>query len=64
MAVLLFSLATLIISTGITSVLASGYVVVSLIVGLMVFRERLNMRQIVGIGLVLSGISLLALYPI
>ena len=63
-AVLLFSLATLITSTGITSVLASGYVVVSLIVGLMVFRERLNMRQIVGIGLVLSGISLLALYPI
>ena len=62
-AVLLFSRATLITSTGITSVLASGYVVVSLIVGLMVFRERLNMHQIVGIGLILSGIALLALYP-
>lgn len=62
-AVLLFSLATLITSTGITSVLASGYVVVSLIVGLMVFRERLNVRQIVGIGLILSGIALLA-FPI
>jgi multidrug transporter EmrE-like cation transporter len=62
-AVLLFSLATLITSTGITSVLASGYVVVSLIVGLMVFRERLNMREVIGIGLVLSGIALLALYP-
>ena len=62
-AVLLFSRATLITSTGITSVLASGYVVVSLIVGLMVFRERLNMHQIVGIRLILSGIALLALYP-
>ncbi len=62
-AVLLFSRATLITSTGITSVLASGYVVVSLIVGLMVFRERLNLRQIVAIGLILSGISLLALSP-
>jgi drug/metabolite transporter (DMT)-like permease len=62
-AVLLFSLATLITSTGITSVLASGYVVVSLIVGLIVFRERLNRREIIGIGLVLSGIALLALYP-
>jgi drug/metabolite transporter (DMT)-like permease len=63
LAVLLFSRATLITSTGITSVLASGYVVVSLIVGLMVFRERLNLRQIVAIGLILSGISLLALCP-
>lgn len=63
LAVLLFSRATLITSTGITSVLASGYVVVSLIVGLMVFRERLNLRQIVAIGLILSGISLLALSP-
>jgi drug/metabolite transporter (DMT)-like permease len=64
LAVLLFSRATLITSTGITSVLASGYVVVALIVGLMVFRERLNLRQIVAIGLILSGISLLALSPI
>ena len=64
LAVLLFSRATLITSTGITSVLASGYVVVSIIVGLMVFRERLNLRQIIAIGLILIGISLLALDPI
>ena len=61
LAVLLFSLTTQITSTGITSVLASGYVVVALIVGLIVFHERLNLRQVVGITLILSGICLLAL---
>jgi multidrug transporter EmrE-like cation transporter len=60
-AVLLFSRATQLTSTGITSVLASDYVVVSLLVGLIVFRERLNLRQIVGIVLILGGICLLAL---
>ena len=64
LAVLIFSRATQITSIGITSVLANGYFVVSLIVGLIVFRERLNVRQIVGIGLILSGICLLALSPI
>jgi uncharacterized membrane protein len=63
-AVLLFSRATQLTSTGITSVLASDYVVVSLLVGLIVFRERLNLRQIVGIVLILGGICLLALSPI
>jgi drug/metabolite transporter (DMT)-like permease len=63
LAVLLFSLATQLTSTGITSVLANSYVVVSLIVGLIVFHERLNLYQIVGIVLILSGIGLLALTP-
>lgn len=63
-ALLLFSLATQLTSTGITSVLASDYVVVSLLVGLVVFRERLNVRQIVGMMLILGGISLLALSSI
>lgn len=63
LAVLLFSLAARISSTGSTAVLANSYVVVSLIVGLIVFHERLNLRQIVGIGLILSGICLLALSP-
>jgi drug/metabolite transporter (DMT)-like permease len=63
-AVLLFSRATQLTSTGITSVLASDYAVVSLLVGLIVFRERLNLRQIVGMALILGGICLLALSPI
>jgi drug/metabolite transporter (DMT)-like permease len=62
-AFLLFSRATQLTSTGITSVLASDYVVVSLLVGLIVFREQLNLRQIVGMVLILGGISLLALSP-
>ncbi len=33
-------------------------------VGLMVFRERLNLRQIVGMVVILGGICLLALRPI
>lgn len=64
LAVLLFSLATAITSTGITAVLANSYVVISLIVGLIVFHERLNLRQVVGIALILSGIALLVLSPI
>ncbi|HEY6542888.1 MAG TPA: EamA family transporter [Ktedonobacteraceae bacterium] len=63
LAVLLFSLAAQITSTGITSVLANSYVVVSLIVGLIVFHERLILHQIIGIGMILSGICLLALRP-
>lgn len=63
LAVLLFSRATQLISTGITSVLSSDYAVVSLIVGLIVFRERLNLRQLSGMLLILGGICLLALHP-
>jgi drug/metabolite transporter (DMT)-like permease len=61
LAVLLFSRVTQITSTGITSVLASDFAVISLLVGLIVFHERLNVQQIVGIVLILGGICLLAL---
>jgi multidrug transporter EmrE-like cation transporter len=60
-ALLLFSRTTLVANTGIAAVLASNYSVVTVLVGLIAFRERLALQQYLGILLVFCGICLLAL---
>lgn len=60
-AVLLFSIDTLIAQTGVTAVIASNYSLVAMLFGCLLFYERLERNQVFGIGLVLGGLSLLAL---
>lgn len=60
-ALLLFSRTTLVATTGIAAVLASNYSVVTVLVGLIAFRERLSLQQRLGMLLVFCGICLLAL---
>jgi drug/metabolite transporter (DMT)-like permease len=60
-AVLLFGMATRIIPPGETAAIASNYSVVAILFGIIVFREKLAANQLLAIGLVLCGLTLLAL---
>lgn len=60
-AVLTFSLDTRIATTGITSAIASSYALVVMLFGLLVYRERLAKNQLLGIGMFMAGLVLLAL---
>lgn len=59
-AVLGFSLATRLASTGLTSAIASGYALVVMLYGLLIYRERLSRNQLSGIALFMSSLILLA----
>ena len=59
LAILTFSFDTRIATTGITSAIASSYALVTLLFGLIVYRERLAANQLFGIG-VMVGLILLA----
>ncbi len=59
-AVLMFSLDTRIATTGITSAIASGYALVVMAFGMIVYRERLAKNQLFGIIMFTSGLILLA----
>ena len=60
-AVLLFGMATRIIPPGETAAIASNYSLVAILSGIIVFRENLAANQVLAIGLVLCGLTLLAL---
>ena len=60
-AVLTFSLDTRIATTGIASAIASGYALVVMVFGMMVYRERLAKNQLFGIAVFMTGLVLLAL---
>ena len=59
-AVLGFSLATRLSSTGMASAIASGYALVVLLYGLLIYRERLSGNQWSGVALFMSSLILLA----
>ena len=59
-AVLTFSFDTRIASTGIASTIASSYALVVMLFGIAVYRERLAKNQLMGIGLFMAGVILLA----
>ncbi|HET8912622.1 MAG TPA: hypothetical protein VFN23_14210, partial [Ktedonobacteraceae bacterium] len=48
-------------SIGIAGVLASAYVLIPILWGLLAFRERLSFSQIQGVFLVVAGVAFLAL---
>jgi len=60
LAILTFSFDTRIATTGITSAIASSYALVTLLFGLIVYRERLAANQLFGIGVFMVGLILLA----
>lgn len=60
-AVLTFSFDTRIVTTGITSAIASSYALVVMVFGMIVYRERLAKNQLFGIALFMLGLALLAL---
>ena len=59
-AILTFSFDTRIATTGITSAIASSYALVTLLFGLIVYRERLAKNQLFGIAVFMTGLILLA----
>ena len=59
-AILTFSFDTRIATTGITSAIASSYALVTLLFGLIVYRERLAKNQLFGIAVFMIGLILLA----
>ena len=61
LAILTFSFDTRIVTTGITSAIASSYALVTLLFGLIVYRERLAANQLFGIGVFMVGLILLAI---
>lgn len=61
---LVFCLDTRIANTGITAAIASNYSVICVLIGFIAFRERLTGNQLLGIGLVLCGLTCLALIPL
>ena len=60
-AVLFFSIDTRIATTGITSAIASSYALVIMIFGMIVYHERLTKNQLLGIGIFMVSLFLLAL---
>jgi drug/metabolite transporter (DMT)-like permease len=60
-AVILFSIDTTIAQMGIASILAANYSLVAMLFGFLAFHERLERHQLLGLALVLGGLSLLAL---
>ena len=58
--ILTFSFDTRIATTGITAAIASSYALVTLLFGLIVYRERLATNQLFGIGVFMIGLILLA----
>ena len=60
-AILAFSMATQIIKPGLTAAIASNYSLIAILFGVFVLHERLMINQKLGIGMVVSGLTLLAL---
>jgi drug/metabolite transporter (DMT)-like permease len=60
-AVLSFSLDTRLATTGIASAIASGYSLIVILFGIIIYHERLNWNQIAGIITFMSGLIFLAL---
>jgi drug/metabolite transporter (DMT)-like permease len=58
--VLTFSFDTRITTIGIASVITSGYALVVMVFGLLIYRERLARNQLCGIALFMVGLVLLA----
>jgi drug/metabolite transporter (DMT)-like permease len=56
-----FSLDTRIITTGVTSALASSYALVVMIFGMILYRERLTKTQLLGVVMVMVSVFSLAL---
>lgn len=59
-AILLFSFNTLIAGTGIAAVIVSSSVLLMLLFGIVVSRERLERQQVLGLGLFLGGLLVLS----
>jgi len=59
-AVLTFSIDTQIVTTGITSAIASSYTLVVMLFAMIVYRERLAKNQLFGIAIFMIGLVLLA----
>jgi drug/metabolite transporter (DMT)-like permease len=60
-ALLTFSFDTRVATTGITSAIASSYALVVMVFGIVVCNERLARNQLMGIGIFMVGLILLAL---
>jgi drug/metabolite transporter (DMT)-like permease len=58
-----FSLDTQIATTGIASVITSGYALIVILYGIVMYHERLTRNQIVGIALFTFGLIFLAFIP-
>lgn len=63
-AVLTFGLATQIIKPGLTAAIASNYSLIAILFGVFVLHERLMINQKLGIGMVMSGLTLLTILRI
>jgi drug/metabolite transporter (DMT)-like permease len=55
-----FSLDTQMATTGIASAVASGYSLIAIFFGILVYHERLSKNQVGGIFLFITGLTLLA----
>ena len=60
-AALVFSFDTRVATTGIASAIASSYSLVVMVFGILAYRERLAKNQLVGLGMVMVSLFLLAL---
>jgi drug/metabolite transporter (DMT)-like permease len=60
-AALVFSFDTRIVTTGITSAIASSYSLVVMVFGILVYRERIAKNQLFGLSMVMISLFLLAL---
>lgn len=58
---LCFAYATTLLPISIATAISEGYVVLSVLLGLVINREKLHKHQFAGIGLVIAGITALAL---
>ncbi|HLZ58437.1 MAG TPA: EamA family transporter, partial [Ktedonosporobacter sp.] len=57
--IIMFGVATQTVKPGMTAAIASNYSLIALLFGILVFRERLTRNQWFGIGLVVSGLTIL-----